>query len=112
MVDKALEDVFASLQDDNDDDGERERKPRRKKSKTDKAAKTDWLQCFLSMALPQSRHQLIGDGSGLSGCSTLVLSIHHHNPLMRVAAVRRLGGCLKEEGLVRISLYIYINVVL
>ena len=101
MMDKALEDTFASLPDGSYDDDRGEGKPRRKKSKHNKAAKTDWLHCFLSLALPQSRHQLLDDGSGPGGCSTLVLSIHHHNPLMRAAAVKQLGRCLTEEGLVR-----------
>lgn len=93
VVDKALEDVFASLPDDSEgEDEEAESRPKRRKTKRKHSTKADWLHCFISLALPQSRHQVLGEGRG----SMLALSIHHPNPLMRAAAVRQLGKGLKE----------------
>lgn len=66
-------------------------------------AETDWLRVFISLALPQSRHQLLEDGTGqISAGSTLVLSVHHPNPLMRAAAVKQLGKSLTGENQVHI----------
>ena len=92
VVDKALEDVFASLPDNGDEDKGKGHSKRRK-TKGDQSTKTDWLHCFISLALPQSRHQLLGDGSGTSS-TTLALSVHHHSPSVRAAAVKRLGRSL------------------
>lgn len=96
MVDKALEDVFASLSDTTEDgDEEVESRPKRRKTRKVHAMRTNWLHCFISLALPQSRHQLLGEGCGHPN-SMLVLSVHHTNPSMRAAAVKQLGKSLKE----------------
>ena len=57
--------------------------------------RTDWLHYFISLALPQSRHQLLGVGRGHPS-GMLVLSVHHTNPSMRAAAVKQIGKSLKD----------------
>ena len=52
-----------------------------------------------SIALSLWPYQLLGGGCGQNG-GTLVLSVHHHNPSMRAAAVRQLGKSLQEENVV------------
>ena len=110
LVDKALEDMYASLPH-IDDDGageEGEHRPKRRKTKTRSSSDADWLHCFISLALPQSRHQLLSDGRGLNG-GTLVLSVHHHNPSMRAAAVKQLGENLLEENMVCRCMLTWVN---
>ena len=98
MVEKALEDIFATLPHDSDDDSKEEkRRSKRRKTKKKDTAKRDWLHCFISLALPQSRHQLLGDGSDTITNSTLVLSVHHQNPSMRAAAVKQLGKSIMDD---------------
>ena len=103
VVDRALEDVFASLPHSDDGAGGEEKedhhRPKRRKTIAESSSESDWLHCFISLALPQSRHQLLGGGCGQNG-GTLVLSVHHHNPSMRAAAVRQLGKSLQEENMV------------
>jgi hypothetical protein len=96
IVDKALEDVFASLPDTIEDgDEEVESRPKRRRTRRNQATRTDWLHSFITLALPQSRHQLLGEGRGHPS-SMLVLSVHHTNPSMRAAAVKQLGKSLKD----------------
>ena len=102
VVDRALEDVFASLprSDDGTEEGEEgQHRPKRRRTRVKSSSESNWLHCFISLALPQSRHQLLGGGCGQNG-GTLVLSVHHRNPSMRAAAVRQLGKNLQEENMV------------
>ena len=95
IVDKVLEDVFASLPDTIEDgDEEEQSRPKRRRTRRSQATRTDWLHCFISLALPQSRHQLLEEGRGHP--SSMVLSVHHTNPSMRAAAVKQLGKNLKD----------------
>ena len=84
IVDKALEDAisYAVLSD--------------KTSGPDSDPKMKHIHHFISLALPQSRHQVLLDVN-----STLALSVHHPNPSMRAAAVKQLAHSLGHETQVR-----------
>ena len=83
MMDKAVEDCIASIHKAEAGDPSVE-------------LKMKLLHDFVATSLPKSRHQVLMDAS-----STLVLSVHHHNPTMRRAAVNQLGKRLGAKGKVR-----------
>ncbi len=59
-------------------------------------ARVTFLHDFVSSCLPKSRHQVLTDAS-----SSLVLSVHHPNAAMRVAAIAQLGRTLGAKDKVR-----------
>ena len=80
VMDKAVEDCIASIHSAEAGDPSVE-------------VKVKLLHDFVATSLPKSRHQVLMDAS-----STLVLSVHHHNPTMRRAAVNQLGKRLGAKG--------------
>lgn len=56
------------------------------------AVQVEFLHDFVASSLPKSRHQVLA-GAG----SSLVLSMHHHNPSMRKAAIDQLGKTLAAK---------------
>ena len=58
------------------------------------------LHEFVALCLPKSRHQVLVDTE--SG-SSLVLSMHHPNPSVRMAAVVQLGRTLKAKDKGKVS---------
>jgi hypothetical protein len=69
-------------------------------SSGDVDARIKSLHDFMAASLPKSRHQML---SGVG--STLMLSVHHHNPSMRRAAITKLGKSLMAKGKVCVMDY-------